>query len=66
MSTMKEIEEAVSKLTPDELAVFRQWFARFDAESWDHQMEQDVAAGKLDSLAEDALHDSREGRCSDL
>lgn len=66
MSNIKDIEDAVCKLTPDELAVFRSWFARFDAEAWDQQLEQDVASGKLDSLAEDALRDAQQGRCTDL
>ena len=35
--------------------VFRVWFAEFDAEVWDRQFEEDVAAGRLNSLAERAL-----------
>ena len=27
--------------------VFRVWFAEFDAEVWDRQFEEDVAAGRL-------------------
>ena len=30
------------------------------------QFEEDVAAGRLDRLAEEALRDLREGRCTDL
>jgi len=66
MSSVKEIEEAVSKLSPEQLSDFRAWFAEFDAEAWDRQLEQDVAAGRLDDLADEALRDSREGRCTDL
>lgn len=66
MGTVKEIVEAVLKLQPSELAAFRAWFAEFDAELWDHEMEADVAAGRLDHLAEEALRDLREGRCTDL
>ena len=32
MSTLNEIEAAVSQLPADELEQFRQWFAEFDAE----------------------------------
>ncbi|NEQ38722.1 MAG: hypothetical protein F6K40_21600 [Okeania sp. SIO3I5] len=63
---VEEIERAVSQLSPEELAVFRAWFAEFDAEAWDRQFETDVAAGKLDTLAEEALQDLKEGRCTDL
>jgi hypothetical protein len=66
MSTVQEIEDAICKLPPEDLAVFRAWFAEFDAAAWDRQFEQDVAAGRLDDLAEEALRDLREGRCTDL
>lgn len=66
MSTLHEIERAVSQLSPEDLAAFRAWFAEFDANSWDKQFEADVAEGRLDALAEKALQDLREGRCTDL
>ena len=66
MSTVHEIEEAIRGLEPQEIAALRDWFAAFDAEIWDRQLEQDVAAGRLDRLAEEALGDLREGRCTDL
>jgi hypothetical protein len=66
MSTVQEIEDAISKLPPEDLAALRAWFAEFDAAVWDRQFEQDVAAGRLDELAEEALRDLREGRCTDL
>jgi hypothetical protein len=66
MSTVQEIESAVSRLSAEELAVFRSWFAEFDAQLWDRQIEEDVAAGRLDALAEEAIKDFKEGRCTDL
>ena len=66
MSTVQEIEQAIRTLGPEELAALREWFAAFDAELWDRQIEQDVAAGRLDRLAEKALCDLSEGRCTDL
>jgi len=66
MSTIHEIEQAILNLEPQDLAALRQWFAALDAEAWDRQLEQDVAAGRLDWLAEEARRDSREGRCTDL
>jgi hypothetical protein len=65
-SNLQKIERAVSQLSPEDLAKFRTWFAEFDAADWDRQFEEDVAAGRLDALAEKALKDSREGRCTDL
>jgi hypothetical protein len=62
MTKIEQIEREVADLAPAELAVFRKWFAEFDAEIWDRQMEADVNAGKLDALAERALRDHAEGK----
>jgi hypothetical protein len=61
----KEIETAVAQLSAEELAAFRAWFMKFDAEEWDTQFEQDVSAGRLDALADEALDDLRQGRTRD-
>jgi hypothetical protein len=65
MSTVENIEQAVSQLSSDELAAFRAWFAEFDAAAWDRQFEEYAAAGRLDHLAEKALRDEQEGRCTE-
>jgi hypothetical protein len=65
MGSVKEIEEAVLGLSETELAAFRMWFAEFDAEMWDRRIEHDVAAGRLDALADEALADLRAGRCTE-
>ena len=65
MGSVKEIEEAVLGLSETELAAFRTWFAEFDAETWDRRIEDDVAAGRLDALADEALDDLRAGRCTE-
>ena len=66
MSTITEIEKAIRKLPPKDLAALRKWFAEFDAEMWDRQFEDDVKEGRLDKLAQKALKDFKEGRCTDL
>jgi hypothetical protein len=66
MSTVQEIETAISRLTPQEMTIFRDWFVKFDAEAWDRQFEKDVAAGHLDALADEAVRDLREGRTTEL
>jgi len=65
-SNLKELELAVSQLSSEELAEFRTWFAEFDATEWDRQFEADVANGRLDALAEKALRNLRQGKCTDL
>ena len=66
MSNITEIEAAVINLPADQLKAFREWFHKFEADHWDRQFEEDVQAGRLDSLAEEALRDLREGRCKNL
>jgi hypothetical protein len=66
MTTVQEIKDAVSDLSPENLAAFRAWFAEFDAMLWDRQLEMDVASGRLDRLGDEALQDLREERCTDF
>jgi cobalamin biosynthesis protein CobT len=66
MSNIQEIERAVRQLSSEELTAFRVWFSEFDAEVWDRQFEEDVAAGRLNALAERALQHLSAGRCTDL
>ena len=66
MSNVEAIEQQIEKLSPEELAAFRRWYAMFDAEAWDRQFEADVKAGKLDDLANKALHAHSSGRSKPL
>jgi hypothetical protein len=66
MNTLDKIEAAVSQLPSGDLARFREWFAEFDAECWDQQLDRDVPAGKLDKLADEAMNQYRSGRCTPL
>lgn len=58
MSTPTEIERAIERLSPKELAELRAWFAEFDADQWDRQFESDAAMGRLDDLADEGIRDS--------
>ena len=64
--TIEDLENAVSKLPPDQFAKFRDWFDAFDAARFDQKIERDAKTGKLDRLAEQALADFREGRAREL
>jgi len=55
--TVEDLENAVSKLSPDQFAKFRDWFEAFDAARFDQKIERDAKAGKLDRLADQALAD---------
>jgi hypothetical protein len=62
VSTVEEIERAVRRLAPAELAAFREWFDEFEADAWDRRIEADAARGRLDALAAEALRDAEGGR----
>ncbi|MCG8586311.1 MAG: hypothetical protein MI757_16510 [Pirellulales bacterium] len=64
--TLNELENAVTNLSADDLAQFRDWFARYDSDAWDRELENDVAAGKLDALAESAIRDHKAGKSTGL
>jgi hypothetical protein len=64
--TIEDIENAVARLAPDQLAKFRDWFEQFDAAQFDQKIERDAKAGKLDSLADQAIGDFRKGRTREL
>jgi hypothetical protein len=66
MSKVENIEQEVQSLKPSELAAFRRWFAEFDAQAWDRQIEEDVRKGKLDKLAEEGLAAHRAGKSKEL
>ena len=66
MRAMKELQSAISQLSAEELARFREWFDKFDAEGWDRQFEEDAKSGKLDQLANQAIADFQAGKCKQL
>ncbi len=64
--SVSEIEAAIARLSPDEVAELANWFAKHQAEVWDEQLEQDVRSGKLDHLAREAEEDHKSGKCTPL
>jgi len=54
MSKVQQLELAVKELNAEERAEFRDWYAEYEEEMWDRQIEDDVAAGKLDWLLREA------------
>jgi len=66
MSKVKDLEQQVQALSPEELAQFREWFLEFDWAVWDRELERDVRAGKLDAMAEKAIQDFKAGKTKPL
>ena len=59
---VKEIETAIARLTPDQVAELARWFEEFQAQVWDEQIAQDVQEGRLDALLEEAERDFESGQ----
>jgi hypothetical protein len=57
--SIDEIEAAILKLSPEELARFREWFDEYCAEVWDKQIETDAKAGRLDKFIAEANEEKR-------
>ncbi|HUO83987.1 MAG TPA: hypothetical protein VM534_02640 [Thermoanaerobaculia bacterium] len=65
MTKLEAIEREVEKLTPAELAAFRAWFFEHDWQAWDRELEEDVAAGRLDALGAEALAEYERGETTE-
>lgn len=66
MTKVEALQREVQKLTLDELAAFRDWFAEYDWQAWDRQIERDSAGGKLDKLAAEALAEFERGETREI
>jgi hypothetical protein len=66
MSNLEQIEAAIVSLPSSEFEKLRAWFFDLDYERWDQQLEQDIADGKLDALAQEAIAEFEAGHCQEL
>lgn len=66
MSTVAEIEAAISKLAPQDFVRVREWLLEQDNLVWDKQIETDSASGKLDSLVNEIEKDITAGSIKPL
>ena len=62
----KEIESAIARLSPEDLAQLFAWLDQHYDDAWDRQIEQDSRAGRLDALIQQAGKDFDAGRCKPL
>ena len=69
MRKVQEIEQAIGKLTAQEVEELRQWLEACTAEASqpiDERIAQDLAAGKLDRALDEALEEEKLGRTEPL
>lgn len=66
MLTRIEIESAILQLPPDEFQKLVKWFSDLDYKRWDGQLEKDIAYGKLEALAQEAVAEYESGHCREI
>ena len=62
MTKLETIQQAITELSPEELAKLRAHIEELEADIWDAQIERDAKAGKLDWLVEEARAEHAAGR----
>jgi hypothetical protein len=66
MSTLEQIEAAILTLGSNGFDKLRQWFFDLDYLRWDEQLERDIADGKLEALAQEAIAEFEAGHCREI
>lgn len=61
MQTVSEIKQTIMALPEAEFSHFMKWVWDLDWERWDRQLQEDVKAGRLDSLKEKVLEARKQG-----
>jgi hypothetical protein len=60
--SVEQMQSEIAKLTPEEFRKLADWIDEMRAEDWDRQIEADVASGKLDRFADEAIAEYRAGK----
>lgn len=58
---LKQLEEQITQLDPEELKQFSAWFEEYMSDEWDRQIERDVVAGKFDKIFAEIDEDVKVG-----
>ena len=66
VSTVAEIESAISTLPVKDAWSVAGWLQEYLDVKWDKEMDEDIAAGRLDKFAEQAMEHYRAGRVKPL
>jgi hypothetical protein len=66
MGNIESIKHAIESLSESDYAELRRWFADKEWAEWDKEFEEDVVAGRLDFLKEEALEEKRKGLLKEL
>jgi hypothetical protein len=64
MSSVQEIESAITRLKPTEIHAVADWLLEYRETLWDKKMAADAHAGKLDTLVKKAKTGHRAGKAT--
>ncbi len=64
--SITEIESAITQLPAKDFAELMAWIQEYRERAWDKQIEDDLAAGRLDSLIAEADDEYRQGLAKPL
>jgi hypothetical protein len=64
--TVEELESAIQNLPANEFKQLAAWFAEYQAERWDRQIEADQRSGRLDHVIKRVRDDIAAGRSKPL
>lgn len=62
----KMAEDSIRALDQSDLFRLRDWFQNYLADKWDQEIISDIQAGRLDSLAQEALEEHAAGETKPL
>lgn len=66
MSNLEQIEAAILSLPSNDFEKLRLWFCDLGYERWDKQLERDIAEGRLEALAQEAIAEFQAGHCREI
>jgi hypothetical protein len=66
MKTLVEIQVAIGQLPEAEVRQLAQWIQDYLDDSWDKQIKEDLASGKLDKLIAKAEADIATNHCIEI
>jgi hypothetical protein len=66
MSSVREIEEAIERLSPDSFRRLWRWMAERESQQWDAEIAEDAASGKFDAIRKRVFADDDAGRTTEL
>lgn len=64
--SVTEIEAAIARLSPVELAELMAWLGSYRAQVWDEEIEKDLEAGRLDALLAEVDREYEQGLAGPL